>query len=177
MPELAIVIPCYKGAFLKSTLDSLVKQTNKNFSVYIGNDNSKDDIESIVEPYKSKLNVYYKKFSTNLGSSSLVQQWERCIFLTKEEPWLWLLPDDDYADPTCVENFFQTQPNFDKNLFRYNTKVVDENGQTIDTPCINPLQESGVEFIADKLMGNRRSSIAEYIFSRNILLAFFYTTK
>ena len=36
--NLAIIIPAYKGAYLKRTLDSLVQQTNKNFSVYIGDD-------------------------------------------------------------------------------------------------------------------------------------------
>lgn len=170
MTQLAIVIPCYKGTFLKSTLDSLVAQSNQNFNVYIGDDNSKDDIENIIEGYRNKINISYKKFSTNLGSVSLVQQWERCIFLSKDEPWIWLLPDDDYADENCVEGFYNFQSRFNVNLYRFNTKVVDENENLIEEPCINPLQESGVHFIADKFLGKRRSSIAEYIFSRHIFI-------
>jgi len=168
--ELAIVIPCYKGKYLKTTLDSLVAQTNKNFTVYIGDDNSKDNIEEIIANYVSKINITYHKFQNNLGSQSLVQQWERCIFLSKEEPWIWILPDDDYIEINCVEVFLNKCYSFDTNLFRFNTNVVDENGRLIESDCVNPPFETGIQFIADKLLGNRRSSVAEYIFSRNIFL-------
>ena len=67
---LAIVIPYYKKLFFKQTLDSLVNQTNKNFRVYIGNDNSPEDPSSIIEEYKSKLNLIYKSFNNNLGKKS-----------------------------------------------------------------------------------------------------------
>ena len=55
--ELAIIIPTYKGLFFKQTLDSLVNQSNKNFNLYIGDDNSPDNIEQIVAEYTDKLNI------------------------------------------------------------------------------------------------------------------------
>lgn len=166
MSEVAIVIPCYKGTFLKETLDSLVRQSEKDFRVYIGDDNSPDDIESIVRPYFGSLQLVYKKFNDNLGSRSLVRQWIRCIELTDNEPWIWLLPDDDYAEPCCIEGFLETKRNHESDLYRFNTDVVDENGRELESNEDNPSHETGAAFIAGKLAGIRRSSLAEYIFSR-----------
>tara|TARA_B110000240_G_scaffold195891_1_gene246534 strand:+ start:1600 stop:2013 length:414 start_codon:yes stop_codon:yes gene_type:complete len=77
--KLAIVIPYYKITFFEETIASLANQTNKNFKVYIGNDASPECPEALIEQYKDKFNFIYKKFETNLGSTSLVKQWERCI--------------------------------------------------------------------------------------------------
>ena len=49
--QLAIVIPAYKAKYLPETLDSLVAQTDKRFHVYIGDDKSPEDIETIVKRY------------------------------------------------------------------------------------------------------------------------------
>ena len=77
-PKLAIVIPYYKLTYFEATLKSLVNQTNKNFSVYIGNDNSPEDPQDLIDKY-SEIITSYKKFETNLGGEFLTKQWERCI--------------------------------------------------------------------------------------------------
>ena len=46
--NLAIVIPYYKIDFFAATLDSLVHQTNTNFTVYIGNDASPTNPEELI---------------------------------------------------------------------------------------------------------------------------------
>lgn len=40
MKKLAIIIPAYKPRFLRETLDSIAKQNNHDFTVYIGDDAS-----------------------------------------------------------------------------------------------------------------------------------------
>lgn len=40
MKKLAIIIPAYKPRFLQETLDSIAKQNNHEFTVYIGDDAS-----------------------------------------------------------------------------------------------------------------------------------------
>ena len=46
---LAIIIPAYKPDYLEETLESLTKQTNKDFKIYIGDDASPFYLENIVE--------------------------------------------------------------------------------------------------------------------------------
>ena len=48
MKKLAIVIPAYKVDFFETVLFSLAQQTCKDFTVYIGEDCSRDDFKSIL---------------------------------------------------------------------------------------------------------------------------------
>ena len=101
---LAIIIPAYKPDYLAETLESLTKQTNKDFKVYIGDDASPFSLEDIVGQFSDKLNIVYKKFDNNVGGYSLTKQWERCIEMSNEK-WIWLFSDDDNIAPTAVESY------------------------------------------------------------------------
>ena len=92
--KLAIIIPAYKARFFREVLDSIVRQSNRDFTVYIGDDASPDDLESIVSDYKDKLDIFYFRFEQNWGGRDLVAHWERCIELS-DEPLVWLFSDDD----------------------------------------------------------------------------------
>lgn len=66
--KLAIVIPAYKGRFLKETLDSIAVQVHKDeFVLYIGDDASPERLDKIVESYQNKVNLVYHRFSENMG--------------------------------------------------------------------------------------------------------------
>lgn len=66
--KLAIVIPAYKGRFLKETLDSIAVQAHKDeFVLYIGDDASPERLDKIVESYQNKVNLVYHRFSENMG--------------------------------------------------------------------------------------------------------------
>src|ERR1035437_3960780 len=108
MSKLAIVIPAYKRMFFNEALSSIAKQTNKNFTLYIGDDCSPCNLYNIVEKYEKSIPIVYRHFDENIGRKDLVVQWERCIDLVGDEEWIWLFSDDDIMDPTCVENFYNT---------------------------------------------------------------------
>ena len=65
--KIAIVIPAYKCRFLRQTLDSIVVQTCRSFTVYIGDDASPQNLKEIVSDYADKMNIVYRRFDTNLG--------------------------------------------------------------------------------------------------------------
>lgn len=167
--NLAIIIPAYKINFLAEAINSIVNQTNKNFHLYIFNDDSPYDVETVVRKYSSVHNLSYHRFDTNLGKKSLVQHWERCIQKTTEQ-WLWLFSDDDVMDPQCVEKFYhainKSENKFD--LYRFNTITINENGNIIKINPPHPNIESGLEFLYHRLNLHRLSFAPEYIFSRSI---------
>ncbi|MFV0140397.1 glycosyltransferase [Empedobacter falsenii] len=103
MNKLAIIIPYYKITFFEDCLNSLVNQTNKNFNVYIGNDNSPNDPKELIEKYSDQLQINYKKFDDNLGKDNLVLQWDRCINMSKQEEWIQFLDSDDIIKSTKLE--------------------------------------------------------------------------
>ena len=166
LSKLAIVIPAYKKNFLAKTLDSLVKQTNQSFSVYIGNDAGDNGIEEIVKQYQSSLDIYYHYFEDNFGRTSLVKQWERCFTLIKNEDWIWLLPDDDYADPQCVEYFYDQLHKSDFDLFRFNVHFVTACETIFKTNAMLPDVQSSFESLMEKLSFSRPSTVAEFIFRK-----------
>lgn len=175
MNNLAIIIPAYKPEYLQQTLDSFVRQTNKNFTIYIGDDNSPYNIYDIVKKYLDKLQIVYKKFDENFGGVSLVKQWERCIELSKEE-WIWLFSDDDVVSETCVETFYNREDTNSK-FFKFNTKVIDNNGNHImkkydKSSILLSKKIESIDFIKKRLnIENFRSFAVEYIFHRDLFNA------
>lgn len=174
MPSnLAIVIPYYKFDFFKENLDSLANQTNKNFTVYIGNDASPNNPEELLVTYQNKLNIVYKKFTDNLGSKSLVEQWNRCLDLVQDENWIMILGDDDVLSENVVATFYSdVEANSNTNVFRFATQVIDEKSNQTSSVFTHPKQENGFEFLERKLKGETRSSLSEYIFNKAELFKF-----
>lgn len=69
--NLAIVIPAYKSTFLAAALDSVAAQTCQDFTLYIGDDCSPHNLVEIVDRYRDKINLVYKRFDTNLVARTL----------------------------------------------------------------------------------------------------------
>lgn len=171
--KLAIIIPAFKNDFLDKTLESLSRQSNQNFIVYIGDDASPYDLKSIVDEFSSKLNIVYKRFEDNLGSKSLTKQWERCIELSNED-WVWLFSDDDLLSPSAIDSFYITlekKPN--SKFFKFFTTMIDAEGKEIDLfrdkTNIETNMISAKDFITKRLKNDRfRSYVVEYVFSRDL---------
>lgn len=166
MNELAIVIPAYKDKFLSKVLKDLSKQTNKNFNVYIGDDNSPYPIRVTVDKYKTNLPITYVKFNTNLGGNNLVLQWERCIQLVQNEKWIWLFSDDDELDDDCVDAFYNYQklhPTL--HIFHFDVNIINEKSEIIKRCTPYPSQLSATEFYKMKMEGSIQSFVVENIFS------------
>lgn len=166
--SLAIVIPAYKDTFLDMTLESLSRQTNKDFRVYIGDDSSPYDLESIVSKYREVLNIRYVRFPDNIGGKDLVAQWERCVSLTHDEEWIWLFSDDDYLSPDCVDSFYQVvsaYPRYD--VYRFNVQVVGRE-QNLLKKVIYPPVISSYDLYRGKLLGRLDCYVVEFIFSRKV---------
>ena len=168
MTDLAIVIPAYKAAFLDATLTSIAGQTDKNFAVYVGDDNSPEDLDSIIKKFKNELDISYVKFDNNLGATELTRQWDRCIALTGNEKWVWLFSDDDLMEQNCVSKFREalTETKSQHDLYRFNTKVIDAEGSIAYSNIVHPQTETSYQFAIDKLQLKRGSYVVEYIFSK-----------
>lgn len=128
--KVAIIIPAIKRKFLRKTLMSIFLQTLDNFHVYIGDDASKEDLQSVILDFPQD-KITYKRFKTNLGSCDLISQWKRCIALSSEEPWIWLFSDDDLMSPTCIEQFVAFAKGHKSDFYRFQTRKIDERDNVI----------------------------------------------
>lgn len=166
--DLAIVIPAYKRQYLETTLLSISNQSDNDFNVYIGDDNSPDDIYEVVKQFEGNLKVSYKKFGNNLGATNLTQHWERCIGMAQEEEWIWLFSDDDIMDTDCVSMFRQalTSTNSKYDVYRFNSKIINHEGVVVQNNTLHPQVENACEFAVSRLELQRSSYAVEYIFSK-----------
>ena len=162
---LAIVIPYFKLTFFEATLQSLANQTDKRFKVYIGDDASPEDCTSLVKQYEGSFDFTYHRFETNIGGTSLTQQWERCIALSNNEEWIMILGDDDVLGENVVEEFYKKYLEFSENykVIRYGVIKINEEGSTTSSLISNSILEDSKEL----LFKNKRSSLSEYIFSKS----------
>ncbi|WDF59099.1 glycosyltransferase [Flavobacterium sp. KACC 22758] len=166
---LAIIIPFYKLDFFEDTLLSLSDQTNKKFTVYIGDDASPHDPITLLEKYEGKINFIYHRFESNLGSISLTKQWERSIALSNNERWIMLLGDDDVLSNNVVEEFYNfIQYNKDAELIRFNLKVIDENGKSTSKDFNHSVHETSEILLDQMLLMKETITASEFIFSRDV---------
>ena len=169
--SLAIVIPAYKSTFLSAALDSIATQTCKDFTLYIGDDCSPNNIGEIVDRYRDKIDLVYKRFDSNLGGHDLVAQWERCIDLTQGEPWLWLFSDDDVMEADCVEEFYKAiKKNPDHNIYHFDINVIDKHGDIMRSIAPYPTGLTAWDFCKKRSEVKLISYVVEYIFRRDTFM-------
>jgi glycosyltransferase involved in cell wall biosynthesis len=168
--KLAIIIPAYKSEYFAQALDSLANQTNKHFVVYVGDDCSPNNLKAICDQFTDSLQIYYIRFDKNIGARNLVDQWSRCVDMCKSEDWIWLFSDDDIAQENCVEKFYETltQTNQYFDVYRFNTQVIDKDGNFLGARPHGPLVESSAEMAYNLFLNKRGNSMPDHIFSRRI---------
>lgn len=172
MCNLAIIIPAHRSRHLKESLESLARQTDPRFHVYVGDDASSEALESIISAFAGRLDVHYTRFGANLGGSNLVHHWHRCIALSEGEPWLWLFSDDDVLDPGCVAAFYRSLNQPDQvpvDLYRFQLDQIDDHSNRTSRWAEHPAYESTDAFLRALLTDRRRAFRAqEHIFSREV---------
>lgn len=172
---LVIVIPYYKFTFFEETLKSLASQTDKRFKVYIGDDASPENPLPLLEKYRGKFDFVYHRFKENIGSTLLTQQWERCIALSSNEKWIMILGDDDFLEETVVASWYSHYDVFNakSNVIRFATKSVNmQLNNKVSDSFTHPSWENATDSYYRRFKGMTRSTLSEYVFSKEVFLKF-----
>ncbi len=122
----SIIICCYNSQkYISETIESILKQTYKNYEVVIINDGSFDNTEKIIMDYKKKIKNLKYIFQNNKGFA-----YSRNIAIQNSNgEWIVIIDHDD----VCLENRLEihcNQINMNKNeskLFFANTYHFNEN--------------------------------------------------
>ena len=69
--KVSVVFPFHKGlSFLEDCLDSLVEQNYNDMEVLLVCDRVEEDVEELIRPYQSKINLKLYYLEAGLGCSS-----------------------------------------------------------------------------------------------------------
>ena len=167
LQSLTVAIPYYKNRYFEAALESLARQTDQKFDVFVGDDASPEDPSEVIQKFQGRLKIRCRRFPDNMGRHSLVAHWNRCVRESSSE-WVWLFSDDDVASPNCIAEFYKvlagTGGVFD--LYRFNTKTINASGKIIHDAPRHPVVEQAGDFLFAKFAGGRTSFAVEYIFRR-----------
>ncbi|WP_419488528.1 glycosyltransferase [Chryseobacterium bernardetii] len=164
--KLAIIIPYYKIDFFEETIKSVAKQSNKNFTLYIGNDASPNDPLPIIQKYFKSSDYHYFDYKKNIGGQNLALQWERILENVQEE-WFQILGDDDMISKNFTEEFYKNLPLVEDkeiSVIKFSHQWIDEKNQVIENFDYNFSELKPSEFFIKKYTHEIRSSLSENIF-------------
>ncbi|MDF1594188.1 MAG: glycosyltransferase [Desulfobacterales bacterium] len=104
-PLVSICIPVYNGeSFLEECLESILKQSFRNFEVIVVDDQSSDASFEIAQRFRDRGDrIHVVRNEVNLG---LVENWNRCLELSRGE-WIKYVFQDDMIDPDCLEKMIK----------------------------------------------------------------------
>ncbi len=158
---LAIVVPAWKAAFLQQALASIAAQTDPRYVCHVFDDAGDPAVARICAQFPQ---FHYSRFDTNLGGTSLVAHWNRCLARVPE-PWVWLFSDDDVMAPECVAAFHAVQKQRPAcRVFQFAVDMVSSDLASVWWRSIPPAWECAADFVAARLAGRRLSCLPDHVF-------------
>lgn len=159
----SVAIPAYKSTFLKESIDSVLEQDYSFLELIIVNDHSPNDINNIVELYKDNRIRYYIN-RTNLGKTSIVHNWNRCLSLAKGEFFV-LLCDDDVLFPDFLSTLLKLADRYPScSVFHSRRRLYDNQLNTYYDEDTWPEFESYNDFYSSYVESKRHHTISEFLY-------------
>ena len=158
----SIAIPAYKARYLHEAIDSALRQDYTNIEVVIVNDKSPYDLDSIVSQFNDERIRYYKNH-INLGSQSIVLNWNRCLEYAKGEYFV-LLCDDDYLFPNFVSTLLSLVKKYPSCDVFHARRMIIHKDQRNSESKLWPEFESGEDFQFNSLENKRHHTVKEFLF-------------
>lgn len=103
MTKVAVCTCVYNRAdYLKEYLWSLSNQTFKDFTLYIWDDGSEEDIKSVINKYKDKINII-AKYAEPIHVIGTVKNYVVNMALKDNPKYIQMTDSDDLLEPTMLE--------------------------------------------------------------------------
>jgi len=120
---ISICIPTYdRPEQLLNCINSLSLQTKKNFEVCISDNCSKVNIKKLIQPFKKKLKIKFKKNNKNLGFAVNLLK----VSQMASGEFIWFLGDDDLLIPSAIKKLTQIiEANYNADFFWVNSFYLD----------------------------------------------------
>ncbi|MEM9669035.1 MAG: glycosyltransferase family 2 protein [Pseudomonadota bacterium] len=98
MKRVSVIVPTFnRVGYLKESLDSLLAQTRQPDEIWVIDDGSSDDTESVAKSFGERVNFFRKP--ENSGKAASLNMGLELI----SGDIVWIMDDDDIALPCCLE--------------------------------------------------------------------------
>lgn len=165
----SFVLPAYKASYLNEAIESILCQTYDNFELIIVNDNSPEDLDSIVKRFDDSRIRYYKN-KENIGKRDLIKQWNHCITYAVGK-YLILASDDDIYSPDYLMEMNSLVMKYpDVNVYRSRVQHVNAEGDIIFIEGVVDEYMSYYALLYSWIYGIIGSGVAFYVFNKDALV-------
>jgi len=162
-PQVDIILPNYnKGKFIEETINSIIRQTYKNWNLFIIDDSSKDDSKSIISNYKKEKNINIIYLSKNMG----VAFCRNLAMRLSNSKYISFIDSDDYwtEDKLKKQIFFMEKFNYTYTYTDYTPFIFKDNKKIFKKKIIAP-----TSFNYSKFINNTSIGMSSMIISRSII--------
>lgn len=132
----AVIVTFNRKALLMRTLSALYRQSRPIDKILIIDNASSDGTTELLEEqgYLQKINLIYHRLDSNTGGAGGFYTGVKQAF-ERGYDWLWLMDDDGYPTPDCLENLLNYKDDFD---FYGPLVLSDDNKITLSFPITLP---------------------------------------
>lgn len=129
-PVVSVLVPSYNHSdYLVDRIESIMKQSYKDFELIVIDDKSKDDSNRVLEKLKEKYNFTYVRNKKNSGTP--FSSWESICKLARGK-YIWVCESDDVADKDFLKIAISRLEGSPKSVIFYsNSRVINEKGEII----------------------------------------------
>jgi len=97
-PEVTVIVPNFNHApFLERRLDSIYRQTYRNFTVILLDDCSSDNSRTILQDFARCHHVITQLHANAVNSGNVFAQWKKGLTLARGD-LIWIAESDDFCD-------------------------------------------------------------------------------
>ena len=165
--KFSILIPAYKKIFFRECIDSILTQTYKNLELIIVDDNSPEDLESVISSYTDN-RIHYYRNETNCGAINLVDNWNKCLDYATGD-YLICMGDDDKLLSNCLEEYVKLINQYpDYDIYHAWTQIINEKSEIVRMQEARPIWESVYSMMWHRWNG-RIQYIGDYLFKTQTL--------
>lgn len=162
--KFSIIIPVYNvETYLEKCLDSILKQTYKDFEAIIVNDSSPDNSQKIIDKYvkKDKRFQGYKKANGGVSTA-------RNYGLKKiTGDYILFLDGDDYLSPNLLEQLSKRLSQERTDIVRYSLYTVSEKNEIIKEIPIQEVNKNRETIITEILKNELVDVVWAYAYNTN----------
>ena len=158
----SVTIPAFKAKFLKECINSVLSQSYNDYEIIIVNDNSPEDIDTIVKSFDSPHIRYYRN-EIGFGAEHVVDNWNKCLEYAQGD-FIICMGDDDRLKTNCLANFVTLIKKYpDLDVFYSRTEIINEHSEVIKILEERPERESVYEMIFNRWNGGKMF-IGDYLY-------------
>lgn len=162
------LLPAYKAGYLKEAISSLLAQTYGEFKIIVSDDNSPEDIRSIVNSFDDD-RIEYRRNENNIGGLKLAEHWNLLLDLCDTE-YLIVASDDDVYFDKFLENIDSLTIKYPLvNIFRARTQRINNDDEVTSQEDIFEEYQDRVAALHSMFCGNYIGCVGNYVFRTNAL--------